>query len=98
MSREEERSMQFRVELPHAVDPALAAELEKQAAHLSPHITRFQLNQGGTHAEIEADGKVAESDLRAKIERFLQATVVDHRSFDRVIHAQHQRKNRVFAS
>jgi hypothetical protein len=77
------------IPLPRPIDAELAAEVEKQAVYASAHLRRIRVIESGTAVEVQADA--SESEVRPKVERYLQAMVARYRKVaGKVYHQTHR--------
>jgi seryl-tRNA synthetase len=71
--------MHFRLPFENAIDPELAAELEKAAAYATPRLKSFRLTSDRSAADIECtDG--AQDEVSEKVHRVVRAMVASFRS------------------
>jgi seryl-tRNA synthetase len=61
------------IDLPRQVDADLAADIEKEAAFVSPFLSRLRVNSERDAVEIEVSERDRETEVHGKVERFLDA-------------------------
>jgi hypothetical protein len=59
------------IDLPRPIDPELAADLEKEAAFVSPVLRRLQVGGARDRVELEIAEGAAQDEVRGKVDRFL---------------------------
>ncbi len=81
------------LELGRALDPELAAELEKLSAWVSPRVRDVRVEAGGRSVRFVVEGREPEiADERAKVERFVADLAGRHRVVPRRVIAQRARR------
>jgi seryl-tRNA synthetase len=78
--------------LPQPIDPALAAEIEKESVYISPHVSRLKIGADGMSLDIELQdaGVGSEDEVRGKIERYLAAKLVPRRHIEPKVYLSHE--------
>ena len=61
------------IDLPRRIDPELAADIEKEAAFVSPFLGPLRVTGGGAAVELEVADRTRDAEVRGKVERFLDA-------------------------
>jgi seryl-tRNA synthetase len=61
------------IDLPRQIDANLAADIEKEAAFVSPYLRRLRVGSERDTVEIEVSERVQETAVHDKVERFLDA-------------------------
>jgi seryl-tRNA synthetase len=85
--------MSFTVPLSRPIDMDLAADLEKQAVYASIHIKRLRVNPQRTGVEVVREEGADESDVRVKVERYLETMVAKSRKLQKKQLAKHARRD-----
>ena len=70
------------IELPRQVDAVLAADIEKEAAFVSPFLSRLRVSSERDAVEIEVSERARETEVCGKVERFLEAMLKRTHSFE----------------
>ncbi len=83
--------MKFVLPLARAIDPDLAADVEKQAVYVSIDLIALRVSPDRSSVEIEGQGD--ENELRAKVETFLRSMVSRSRPLERKIVHSRKRNN-----
>ena len=85
--------MKLSLPLQRAIDPDLAADVEKQAVYAAPELRKLRVVDG-TSVEIECEDGASEDALRGKLERYLQTMVAKYRKLDRKALQKMERRDR----
>jgi seryl-tRNA synthetase len=80
------------LEIGRALDPELAAELEKQSAWVSPRVRDVRVEQGGRSVRFVVDEQADREEERAKVARFVADMAERHRALPRKVVAQRVRR------
>jgi seryl-tRNA synthetase len=87
------RGMISVIELPRRVDDDLAADIEKEAAFVSPHLSRLRVRPAGDAVELEISGQAAGAEVEAKVGRFLNAMLKRTHRFEPKIFLRYERRD-----
>ena len=82
------------VEAAAPIDADLAAEIEKQAAWVSPSITDLRVERGGRAVRFHVAEGAAVAEARAKVSRFVSDMADGHRAVPRRVVARRERDAR----
>jgi seryl-tRNA synthetase len=82
------------IDLPRQIDPELAADLEKEAAFVSPHLRRLRVAAERAAVELEIEAGVEEAEIQGKVERFLGAMLKRTHRFETKVFLENQRQDR----
>lgn len=83
---------------PRPIDPELAAEIEKQAAWISPRVRELRVDADGRGVRFEVDAEGDEAATRAKVERFVADMVERHRAVPRKVVVRRDRPGRTLVA
>jgi seryl-tRNA synthetase len=61
------------IDLPRQIDPELAADIEKEAAFVSPFLRALRVSGGRAAVELEIADRARDAEVKGKVERFLDA-------------------------
>jgi len=86
--------MKITISLPKVVGEDLAADLEKQAVYASHLVRSLRVAADRKSVEVIGDDGAPEAEVRAKVERYLEAMVTRFRSIERKVLVQTQRKDK----
>jgi len=81
------------VKLPRQIDDVLASDIEKEAAFISPHLSRLVVNPERTEVSVEVNDQAHEQDVQGKVDRFLDAMMKRTHSFDTKVFMETQRRD-----
>jgi len=70
------------VDLPRQIDDVLASDIEKEAAFISPHLSRLSVTPDRTKVSVEVTDQAHEQDVQGKVDRFLEAMLKRVHDFD----------------
>lgn len=83
--------------LPRPIDEDLAADIEKESAFVSRHLSRLQVRSARDSIEIEIDDEARSSEVRGKVDRFLEAMLKRTHQFEtKVFHRTERRDDGPF--
>lgn len=81
------------IDLPRQIEPDLAADLEKDSAFVSPFLKRLQVTGGRTTVELEIADRARDAEVRAKVERFLEAMLKRTHRFETKVFERTERRD-----
>ncbi len=70
------------IDLPRQIDPDLAADLEKESAFVSPFLNRLRVSGSRSTVELEIADRARDTEVQAKVERFLEAMLKRTHTFE----------------
>jgi hypothetical protein len=81
------------IDLPRQIDPGLAADIEKEAAFVSPHLSALRVTGGGAAVELEVADRARDAEVMGKVERFLDAMLKRVHRFVPKVFLRHERRD-----
>jgi hypothetical protein len=89
--RTEHQGMIAVIDLPRRIDLGLAADIEKEAAFVSPYLGALRVTGGGAAVELEVADRTRDAEVRGKVERFLDAMLKRTHRFEPKVFLRHKR-------
>ena len=86
-------SREHTVDLGRVIDADLAADIEKQAVYVSPHLHGLRVREDGAAVTFTVDDDAGLDDAREKVERFIVDMVQKFRKLSRKVLASNTRKS-----
>ncbi len=87
------------IDLPRQIDPELAADIEKEAAFVSPFLSALRVSGSRAAVELEIADRDRDAEVKGKVERFLDAMLKQvHRFEPKVFLRNHRRDDGPFAT
>ncbi len=81
------------LDLPRQIDEALAADIEKESAFVSPYLAGLKVNNQRTNIAVELTDSGKDAEVRDKVERFLDAMLKRVHQFETKVFLKNERKD-----
>ncbi len=85
--------MNIQISLPHRIDPALAADIEKESAFVSPFLRRLSVDPECTMVELECADASRTTEVREKVDRFLGSMLKRTHVFETRVYLRTERRD-----
>jgi seryl-tRNA synthetase len=81
------------IDLPRQIDPELAADIEKEAAFVSPFLRALRVAGGRARVELEVAERSRDDEVKGKVERFLDAMLKRVHRFEPKVFLRRERRD-----
>ena len=81
------------IDLPRQIDPELAADIEKEAAFVSPFLRALRVTGGRAAVELEIADRARDAEVKGKVERFLDAMLKRVHRFEPKVFLRRERRD-----
>src|SRR5262245_35772189 len=81
------------IDLPRQIDPELAADIEKEAAFVSPFLRALRVSGGRAAVELEIADRASDAEVKGKVERFLDAMLKRVHRFEPKVFWRRERRD-----
>jgi seryl-tRNA synthetase len=81
------------IDLPRQIDPALAADIEKESAFVSPFLRGLRVSGSRAAVELEIADQDRDAEVKGKVERFLDAMLKQVHRFETKVFLRNPRQD-----